>query len=120
VVADFGRRYDRRYGRGAAYGQAGIEARTYLVRGVGSLVKPALVPHPLGSDDPSPARLGSRPVNFRGLDYVETAVYRRELLEPGNVVAGPAVIEAVDTTILVHPGQQTRVDGWANLLFEGV
>src|SRR5213078_5182991 len=40
VIADFERRYDRRYGRGAAYGQAGIEARTYLVRGVGALVKP--------------------------------------------------------------------------------
>jgi hypothetical protein len=28
------------------------------------------------------------------------------------------VIEAVDTTILVHPGQRVRVDEWTNLLFE--
>ena len=51
VIADFEQRYNRRYGRGAAYGQAGIEARTYLVRGVGTLVKPQVVARELGAAD---------------------------------------------------------------------
>ena len=56
---------------------------------------------------------------FRELGgFAPTPVYRREALAPGNVVPGPAVIEAVDTTVLLHPGQSARVDGWANLLLE--
>jgi N-methylhydantoinase A len=118
LVADFERRYNRRYGRGAAYGQAGIEARTYVVRGVGALVKPQITAIAPGPADPAKAHTGERNVFFRSLGFVPTAVHRREVLEPGNVVAGPAVIEAVDTTILVHPGQRVRVDPWTNLLFE--
>jgi N-methylhydantoinase A len=34
------------------------------------------------------------------------------------VLAGPAVIEAEDTTVLVHPGQQLWVDGLLNLRIE--
>ena len=119
VLADFERRYNRRFGRGAAYRRAGIEARTFLVRGVGRILKPEQLPAALGAPDPTAARTGERPVYFRELGgFAPTPVYRREALAPGNVVPGPAVIEAVDTTVLLHPGQSARVDGWANLLLE--
>jgi N-methylhydantoinase A len=119
VLADFERRYNRRFGRGAAYRRAGIEARTFLVRGVGRILKPEQLPAALGAPDPAAARTGERPVYFRELGgFAPTPVYRREALAPGNVVPGPAVIEAVDTTVLLHPGQSARVDGWANLLLE--
>jgi N-methylhydantoinase A len=119
VLADFERRYNRRYGRGAAYRRAGIEARTFLVRGIGRLLRPEQRPGELGPPDPAAARAGERPVYFRELGgFVPTPVYRREALAPGHVVPGPAVIEAVDTTVLLHPGQRARVDGWANLLLE--
>jgi N-methylhydantoinase A/oxoprolinase/acetone carboxylase beta subunit len=62
--------------------------------------------------------VGERRVYFKEQGHVPTAVYRRELLAPGNVVLGPAVIEAVDTTAIVHPLQLARVDGWTNLLLE--
>lgn len=118
VLAEFEHRYERRYGRGSTYGEAGIEARTFLVRGVGGLVKPRQVAMPLGDADPSVARAGCRDVYFRQAGgFTSTDVYRREQLAPGNVVVGPAVIEAVDTTTLVHPGQTVRVDGFSNLLF---
>jgi N-methylhydantoinase A len=119
VMQDFVRRYERRYGRGSTFGEAGIEARTYLVRGVGALVKPKQSPQPIGPADPSPAKVGDRPVYFRQTaGFTPTGIFRREALTPGNVVAGPAVIEAVDTTTLVHPGQRVSVDGFGNLLFE--
>jgi N-methylhydantoinase A len=124
VIAEFERRYNRRYGRGAAYRQAGVEARTYLVRGIGRLVKPAIQPQPLGAAESPAAQaaealLRQREVFFRELGgFAPTAVYRRERLKPGHRVPGPAVIEAVDTTVLVHPGQTVRVDGWTNLLLE--
>jgi N-methylhydantoinase A len=119
ILADFEQRYNRRYGRGAAYRRAGIEARTFLVKGVGRLLKPEQRPVALGASDPAAARTGKRPVYFRELGgFVPTPVFRRETLMPGNVVPGPAIIEAIDTTVLLHPGQRARVDGWSNLLLE--
>ena len=41
-MAEFERRYTRRYGRGTVHARAGIEARTYAVRGIGRLAKPEL------------------------------------------------------------------------------
>jgi N-methylhydantoinase A len=119
VLTDFRRRYDRRYGRGAALEGAGVEARTFLVRGVGSVVKPQLRPHPLEGSDPQAGRVGERSVYFRERQgFAPTPIYRREGLRAGNVVAGPAVVEAIDTTVVVRPGQSVRVDEWGNLLFE--
>ena len=117
VMEEFRRRYNRRYGAGAAVDGA-IEARTFVVRGVGNVAKPSLQPAELGAPDPSAALVGHRDVFFRDIGGFEsTPVYRRELLLPGNRVAGHAVIEAVDTTILVHPGQLTDIDRWGNVRF---
>ena len=118
VMEEFRRRYNRRYGSGAA-ADAAIEARTFVVRGVGRQAKPELRPAPLGPADPGPARVAERPVWFRPLGgFAATPVYRRELLRPGNRVEGHAVIEAVDTTMLVHPGQRADVDAWGNILLD--
>ena len=115
VLAEFEHRYERRYGRGSTYGEAGIEAHLPGAR-VGGLVKPRQVAMPLGDADPlCPCRLPRR-VLPPGGRLTSTDVYRREQLAPGNVVVGPAVIEAVDTTTLVHPGQTVRADGFSNLL----
>ncbi len=119
VTAEFRRRYDRRFGRGAGFDEAGIEARTLLVRGAGRVVKPEMHPEPDQGPDPARARTGERPVFFRGLGgFSPTAVFRRERLRSGNRVDGPAVIEAADTTVVVHPSQSVRVDQWGSLLFE--
>jgi N-methylhydantoinase A len=119
VVEEFVRRYDRRFGRGAAFDRAGMEARTLLVRGVGRVVKPQLRPGALEPEDPSAARIGTRQVYFGQLEgYTDVAIYRREQLRPGNRVVGPAIVEAADTTIVIHPLQSARVDEWGNVLFE--
>ena len=36
----------------------------------------------------------------------------------GNRVKGPAVIEAVDTTIMINPGQEIMVNEFLNLVME--
>jgi N-methylhydantoinase A len=47
----------------------------------------------------------TRPVYFEVAgDVVETAVLRRESLNEGERVDGPAVIHQVDSTILIPPG----------------
>jgi len=58
-----------------------------------------------------------RPVYFDETGaYEDTAIYARSGLAPGTELSGPAVVEQVDTTTLIHPGQQARVDELGNLL----
>ena len=59
----------------------------------------------------------SRPVYFdEAGSYVETQVFEREDLGPGAAFSGPAIVEQVDTTTVVHAGQSVTVDGFGNLL----
>ncbi len=121
IMSEFEGRYTRRYGKGTAHEEAGIEARTYVVRGVGRLGTPSLQVEPLGPEDPSEARISERPVYFRQRGgHLPTAIYRWEDLKPGHVLDGPAVVEAVTTSTVVHPGQRARVDGLQNVLLETV
>ncbi|UUZ96649.1 hypothetical protein LJK87_21605 [Paenibacillus sp. P25] len=48
--------------------------------------------------------------------YYSTPVYERSRLAPGDRLAGPVIIEQMDSTILLLPGQTLRVDAYRNLL----
>jgi N-methylhydantoinase A len=60
-------------------------------------------------------RTGSRRVWFE-TGWKETAVYKRELLSVKAKFNGPAVIEQLDTTIIVEPENQVEVDLNGNLI----
>ena len=47
---------------------------------------------------------------------VVTPVFDWTRLEPGAELAGPAIVEGPDTTVVVPPGYDTAVDRWGNLL----
>jgi N-methylhydantoinase A len=70
---------------------------------------------PAGPPDASKAIKETRAVYFRG-GYRETPIYDRRDLQAGHALQGPAVVEAVDTTVLVHPGQGLAIDEYGNLL----
>jgi N-methylhydantoinase A len=61
------------------------------------------------------ARTGARPVRFGGRVH-ETPVYRREWLPEGFRLTGPAVIEQMDTTILIEPGDLAEGIADGNIL----
>ena len=63
------------------------------------------------------ARTGERRIFFgRDLGFHDTPIYDRERLEPGHELAGPAVVEQMDTTTVIHPEQQARLDDYKNLI----
>ena len=64
------------------------------------------------------AARGTRAVWFGG--WTEAAVYDRLALPAGADIAGPAVLEQPDTTILIEPGQHGRVDRLGNLIVAAV
>ena len=61
------------------------------------------------------ARIDSRPVHVGGA-WNDTPIYRRERIPAGAVLEGPAVIQQLDTTILVEPGSEARIDPMGNLV----
>jgi N-methylhydantoinase A len=62
--------------------------------------------------------IGERPVWFAADRPAMARLYAREQLLPGHIIEGPAVIEQLDTTTLVFPGDRAAVDTAHNLLIE--
>ena len=50
--------------------------------------------------------------------WTETPVFDRLALPVGAVIAGPAILEQPDATVVVEPGQQARTDRFGNLVLE--
>jgi N-methylhydantoinase A len=57
-----------------------------------------------------------RPVRFHGRGTVDCPVYAREALPIGTRFPGPAIVEQIDSTTVVEPGQRVHVDQQGNLV----
>ncbi|MBI5035256.1 MAG: hydantoinase/oxoprolinase family protein [Chloroflexi bacterium] len=69
-----------------------------------------------GDASPRAALKGKRPVYFAGRGYVNVSVYERDLLQPGNLVKGPCMIEEIISSTVVIPGATAKVDVWGNVI----
>lgn len=120
LVADFHHRYETLYGRGAGFREARVEIVTYRVRASALSVKPAIEPQPeSGPEPPAAARAPVRDVFWAELgDFQPTPVFWGERLRAGNVIAGPAIVQLPDTTIVVHPEQTARLDPYGNFIID--
>ena len=62
---------------------------------------------------------GHTPGHFDDLAaLVDTAVYDRQSLGPGDAIDGPAIIEQSDTTLVIHPRQRASVRADRSILIE--
>ena len=59
----------------------------------------------------------TRPVHF-GTSWHNTAIYDRLSLSVGTVIKGPAILTQPDTTVLIEPDLQGRVDHYGNTIIE--
>jgi acetophenone carboxylase len=75
--------------------------------------KPAPAVKPLHQPDSWHAHNGRREVVW-GSESHKARVYRWELLEPGNLVEGCAVVEGINTTYLVPRGWTMVIDQYGN------
>ena len=58
---------------------------------------------------------------FLGLKSpIQTKIYSRASMLPNQAIAGPAIVEQSDTTILVYPGQVAKIDTMNNLKITGI
>jgi N-methylhydantoinase A len=96
---------------------APVEIYQLQLRAVGVTPKPEQRPHPAGGRLPQPVT--HRDVRFDEADGpVSTPIYIRADLPVGVELAGPAIIEQLDSTCLVPPGVTARVDEWRNVRME--
>lgn len=72
-----------------------------------------------GGPSPKPALTGTRRVRFEeSNNHVEVPIYQRSKLQCGNEIAGPAIVQQLDSTTLILPGQNAAVDNRANLIIQ--
>ena len=57
-----------------------------------------------------------RPADLDGRGIAPVATHRRDDLLAGHVVAGPAIVDQLDSTTLVGAGRSARVDTYGNLI----
>ena len=95
-----------------------LEIATVRVVGRGTIKGVSLVESENGSGvDASGAVLRTEMVYFGG-EWVETPIYDRGGLRPGNAVEGPAIVQQDDTTTVIEPGYRGAVDSFGNIRIE--
>ena len=94
-----------------------VEWVNLRVSGVGPIARPTLRRRPPGDGNPARAQTGVRPVLFDAVEgWVDTPVFWRVGLAPGDMLTGPAVIEEFGSTVPLHPGFVAQIDDLGNIL----
>ena len=91
-----------------------VEIVNLRVRAIGSLSRPPLAKAEI-EDVVAPTPFDHRAVVLSN-GVASVPFYRGELLQPGHVIAGPAIIAQPDTTVFVGAGDELTVDGYRNLI----
>jgi N-methylhydantoinase A len=109
----FHRQHQTTYG----YGQPKeiTEFVNLRLAGIGRLPKPHQRRIASNGQDPGLALVGRRQVYFAG-HWHDTPIYGRDLLRAGHRLEGPAIVEQLDSTTVILPGQQAEIDAQGNIL----
>lgn len=97
-----------------------VQLVTFRIEATGLVRHDQLSPPAKTSGALEDAVIGTRDIWFGEENRaLPSRLYDREKLAPGHRIAGPAVIEQMDATTLVLPGQTASVDPYLNLMIEG-
>jgi N-methylhydantoinase A len=84
------------------------------LKAIGTVPKAALARHAPTGETPAP--VSRRPVWFEPDAPLDTPVYDRETLPAGLRLAGPAIVEQRDSTVVIPPGTTAEVDPYLNII----
>ena len=113
LVKGFHAAHEHRFGY--ARDDAPVEVVNLRLTATGETDKPAIQPLPIADADPSEAFTVQSPVIFDG-EARPTDFYRREALQPGNQIAGPAILTEFSATTVIPPNFFAVVDAYRNLI----
>ena len=119
VIRDFDAKYARIYGPGAAAPEHGYSLKTYRVTAVGRLARPPRKAEDAASPSaPEPRSRRPALADTSRAELSDLPVFAGESLRPGNRLAGPALIEFADTTVLAPSDSYVSVDSYSNLVLQ--
>lgn len=115
LKAGFERAHTQMYGYVAP--EEPIQITTFRAEAVARVEKAPLAAHAPATGPAAQAIMGRRDVYLPETGgFAPCPIYDREKLGPGHAIDGPAVVEQMDCTTLILPGQRARVDAWLNLI----
>ena len=121
IAEAFHAEHDRLYGYQLKEEGTDLELINVRVCSLGRVDKPTLPALPEGGADPEHARKGERRAYVPEREAFESVpVYDGHALQAGNTMAGPALIERVDTTIFVSAGFEACIDAQGSCRLEAV
>jgi len=113
----FEQQYADFFSPASAYPEGGVEIHNFVLRAELPPPEWDLPVHPLAGPSAEAARVGERPAYWADdPEPAATPVYDQALLQAGNRLAGPAIVEAGNTTIVIDPGFLLSVDEHLNLI----
>ena len=120
VCSQFDREYGEYYSPYAVYPRGGVDIFNFILKVTVPPNKLTLPTYPEKGPTPEKGALKeTRKVYWvEHRDFLETPIYEQKLLQHGNILNGPAVIEAENTTIVLNLGWQLSVDKYLNLIMD--
>lgn len=120
AIERFHAEHEREFGY--ARREFSVETSVLRVAGRGETIKVALeaLANAIRVEEGEPVK-GTRKAYYDGHGYVDTTIYERGRLAPGFEFRGPAILEEMDSTVLVPPGFHAVIDDLRNaiLRFDG-
>jgi N-methylhydantoinase A len=115
LVTRFEQTYERNYGKGSAFREAGIELTNVRVEAFGKARRPEInFRAPRATPNAGRRRIFEPLAN----KWMKAAVYSWRELPMDFLVTGPAVIEHPETSVFIAAGQIARLDENNNITIE--
>ncbi len=106
---------------GRSFRNVAVEIVNIRVIGTGSIEDLEPIKIESGSGDPKAAETGSRSVTFKvngKPERIAAKIYDRSKLKAGDVIQGPAIINQMDTTIVIEPDCTGNVNEYGIIIID--
>lgn len=112
--------YCRGYASGGIYPQGGVNIENFILHSVYPFKNVSFPEYPLYPAAPAKDAInGKRDVFWEGEGrWRKTPIFAQDKLRCGNVIEGPAVIEAEDTTLVLPRFSRLLIDKYRNYVIE--
>jgi N-methylhydantoinase A/acetophenone carboxylase len=120
LIAAFGEVETRAYGPAGMFPEGGVGIENFILHAVSPLKNIEFKTYPaFPSSPPAEARCGHRKVYWEDQDRaLATPIFSLDRLRCGNIVEGPAVIEADNTTLVLPEFGRLNIDRYRNFFIE--
>ncbi|MEE9149766.1 MAG: hydantoinase/oxoprolinase family protein, partial [Candidatus Tectomicrobia bacterium] len=118
VIREFHSRHEQLYGFALDQPVEIVTLRLTASGDVGSVDMPR---RPSGLVGPEDAIASTRQVFFdEAGGFVDSNIYDRDRLAPGSSIDGPAILEGMDSTVLINPGWAGAIDEYGNCIMRPI